>query len=725
MTADSVDNIALVFGGSAVAVFFAAVLLALKTACGNRKPLDSSGRSPHTAHAQRRDSRRGSLLLTAADVARLSAQARQRHQHDSLSEEDTSDVSLMKEKFVMAARVVRRLCQVALCMRKYAEGQLGKPFEFVSKQHYRVATKEGEGGGDQELSFDPGFFKMDSEYMFPESAKRVAEKQQADRTPADLRLIGAALRSLGSFRKYPRKSRTCSVESSDTRGNLGVNRVVIKKGHPGTAFYMVFSGRVGVVTTDDPDELMQRASMVVLSKGAIFGEMSLITGKPRESTIRTQEQAELIVVDIHNLQDTELHARLKQDFKSKFDFFRQLELFSQWNDEAVVRLASLARTQACVHGKVVVRDMAEEPTVVFVAKGMCSVVKLLDLSNASKQMEQNVPTQSSVSPSSRLRTTSATTRRFKPLEERPFPPLRPQTVPSTERRTFSESRKKNVSGLARSKSATVGGKSRGGRNNSVKVRPLLSFSDIPLPSHLDERESDDDIDGRSRASSQRKYSRRISHCEQRVGTFMTLGSLEPGKTFGLAHISDAPIPSHLSLVSRGASILHVTLRDFRAVSEGQPALKGLEEENVKVPAERDLCERFFQESQWESYKRHVVEQTMVDIHRPKDGLGLRNYDVIDTYPTSEDILVIEGKAGRDMPFRKGSTGGTVRQRSRKDTPLSWAARRRLGSEYIASPVYARDNRGDLRLIDGIRDRSCTPSRNQYGLKCHHFLQDGS
>ncbi|XP_066299947.1 cyclic nucleotide-binding domain-containing protein 2-like [Branchiostoma lanceolatum] len=486
----------------------------------------------------------------------------------------------MKEKFVMAARVVRRLCQVALCMRKYAEGQLGKPFEFVSKQHYRVATKEGEGGGDQELSFDPGFFKMDSEYMFPESAKRVAEKQPADRTPADLRLIGAALRSLGSFRKYPREIQDmlCRVVRYQS---LGVNRVVIKKGHPGTAFYMVFSGRVGVVTTDDPDELMQRASMVVLRKGAIFGEMSLITGKPREATIQTQEQAELIVVDIHNLQDTELHARLKQDFKCKFDFFRHLELFSQWNDEAVVRLASLARTQECVHGKVVVRDMAEEPTVVFVAKGMCSVVKLLDLSNASKQMEQNVATQSSVSPSSRLRTTSATTRRFKPLEERPFPPLRPQTVPSNKRRTFSESGKKKVSGLARSKSASVGGKSRGGRENSIAVRPLLSFSDIPLPSHLDEGESDDDIDKRSRASSQRKYSRRISHSEQRVGTFMTLGSLEPGKTFGLAHISDAPIPPHLSLVSRGASVLQVTLRDFRAVSEGQPALQGLEEENVK------------------------------------------------------------------------------------------------------------------------------------------------
>ncbi|XP_035658107.1 uncharacterized protein LOC118403491 [Branchiostoma floridae] len=413
---------------------------------GNRKPLDPCDRSPHKALAQRRDSLCGSSLLP--DVSRPSAQARNRHQHGPLSEheEDTSDVKTtltpkdppmtMREKFVMAARVVRRLCQVSLCMRKYAEDHLGKAFEFVSKPRYRVATKEGEAGGDQELTFDPEFFKMDSEYMFPEPAKRVAEKRPDDRTPADLRLIGAALRSLSSFRKYPRKTQDmlCRVVRYQS---LGVNRVVIKKGHPGTAFYMVFSGRVGVVTTDDPDELMQRASMVMLRKGDIFGEMSLITGEARTATIKTQEQAELIVVDVHNLHNTDLHDILKQDFKYKFDFFRQLELFSPWDDEAMLHLASLARTEECVHGKVVVRDMAEEPVTVFVVKGMCAVVKLLDLSDASKQMEQNVAKHSPVSPSQRG-TTSATTTGLKPLEERPspaaFPPLRPQTVPQNQER---------------------------------------------------------------------------------------------------------------------------------------------------------------------------------------------------------------------------------------------------------------------------------------------------
>ncbi|XP_035658435.1 uncharacterized protein LOC118403742 isoform X1 [Branchiostoma floridae] len=255
---------------------------------------------------------------------------------------------------------------------------------------------------------------------------------------------------------------------------------------------------------------------------------------------------------------------------------------------------------------------------------------------------------------------------------------------------------------------------------------MLSFSDIPLPSQLDGgQSSDDEIEERSRARAQRRYSRRISHCDQRVGAFMTLGSLEPGQAFGLAHVSEAPIPPHLSLVSRGASILHVTLRDFRAVSEGQSALLGLDTEKVEVPAERELCERFFQESQWESYKRRVVEQAMVDIHRPKDGLGLRNYDVIDTYPTSEDNLVIAGRSRRDVHFWNGLIGDAVRQRSHQDTSSSRTARRRLGSEYIASPVYARDNRGDLRLIDGIQDRSRAPSRNQYGLKCHHFVQEES
>ncbi|XP_035658396.1 uncharacterized protein LOC118403721 [Branchiostoma floridae] len=664
--------------------------------------------------------RRQSIQLAQDEVAHELLRLRTRvwHGHrrktQALIREETpspvKEVQSMVEKFAMAARVVRRLCQVAMCMKKYAEDHLGKVFEGLSKPQ-RSPLKE-QGGV---FSFDATFFKTDFEHLFPDSAKKVAEKLPYERTPADLRLMVAVLRSLSSFRKYPRNiqdmlSRVVRYQS------LGMNRVVIKKGHPGTAFYMVFSGRVGVVTTDDPDELMQRASMVVLRKGDIFGEMAMITGASRNATVQTLEQTELVVVDSYNLRDSDMHALLKRDFKAKYDFLRKLDLFSPWGDEPMEKLASLSKTETMPHGNVVVTDMGEEPIIVFITKGHCDVIKLVDISQATMDMEDGGSNMSE-------RFSSHLSAKTLSSHHHILPPITQETVSDQHLGSSVENvvgEKKEEVHRARSKSVDVRVRFTDPRR-TIEPKQLLSFSDIPMPAEIAKIESGDHIDERSRARAKKKYTGRISHCAQRVGTFMTLGKLGPGKAFGLAHVSKAPIPPHLSLVSRGASILHFTLRDFRAVSEGQPALQGLHSEMVEVPPDNVLCEKFFQESQWESYKRRVVEQTMVDIHRPKDGLGLRNYDVIDTYPMSEDILVID-IGSSTLSFLQGWTGGAVLPRHQQ-TPASRAAQQRLGSEYIARPIFAKDNRGSLRLIDMIEDRTRNPSRNQYGLKCHHLPQD--
>ncbi|XP_066300407.1 cyclic nucleotide-binding domain-containing protein 2-like [Branchiostoma lanceolatum] len=674
--------------------------------------------------------RRESIQFAQAEVARLRARTWHGHRRKSQAlprvrtPSPVKETQTMIEKFIMAARVVRRLCQVALCMRKYAEDTLGKVFEGLSKPRRQSCLKEQ----GNVLSFDAGFFKTDFEHLFPDSAKRVAGKLPSERTPADLKLIGAVLRSLSSFRKYPRNiqdmlSRVVRYQS------LGVNRVVIKKGHPGTAFYMVFSGRVGVVTTDDPDELMQRASMVVLRKGAIFGEMAMITGDKRNATIQTLEQTELVVVDSYNLQDSDMHVLLKRDFKYKFDFLRKLSLFSSWGDAPMERLASLSKTETMPHGNVVVTDMGREPMIVFVTKGSCDVIKLVDISQASIEMgdgESNISARVSSShlleslPTAKGSVTSPATLTKTPSSLHALPPIRQAASSDKSSGEIAAGEEEEAVQQARRKSVVVGVRFKEHRKSSGP-KQLLSFSDIPMPADVGRVESGDHIDERSRARAKRKYSRRISHCPQRVGTFMTLGKLGPGKAFGLAHVSKSPIPPHLSLVSRGASILHVTLRDFRAVSEGQPALHGLDTERVEVPPDKILCEKFFQESQWESYKRRVVEQTMVDIHRPKDGLGLRNYDAIDTYPMSEDILVLDVGSSA-LLFLQSFTGGIVLPRPQQ-TPASRAAQKRLGSEYIDSPIFARDNKGSLRMIDMIEDRTRNPSRNQHGLKCHHLPQD--
>jgi di/tricarboxylate transporter/CRP-like cAMP-binding protein len=71
--------------------------------------------------------------------------------------------------------------------------------------------------------------------------------------------------------------------------------IVFRQGDPGDAFYVVASGSVGVYWTDESgaDETRVR----VLHPGEPFGEMALLTNSPRTTTIRAENDCEVLRLD--------------------------------------------------------------------------------------------------------------------------------------------------------------------------------------------------------------------------------------------------------------------------------------------------------------------------------------------------------------------------------------------------------------------------------------------
>jgi putative ABC transport system ATP-binding protein len=70
--------------------------------------------------------------------------------------------------------------------------------------------------------------------------------------------------------------------------------VIIRQGDPGEEFFLVAAGRVAV-TMQRPDE--SEREVAVLEKGQFFGERALITGEPRNATVRALEEVETYVLD--------------------------------------------------------------------------------------------------------------------------------------------------------------------------------------------------------------------------------------------------------------------------------------------------------------------------------------------------------------------------------------------------------------------------------------------
>jgi tetratricopeptide (TPR) repeat protein len=74
--------------------------------------------------------------------------------------------------------------------------------------------------------------------------------------------------------------------------------VIITEGQPGTSMYVIASGEVKVFTTGKDNKTVYLAK---LGEGDFFGEVSVLTGKPRTATITASQPTALLRLDKEKL----------------------------------------------------------------------------------------------------------------------------------------------------------------------------------------------------------------------------------------------------------------------------------------------------------------------------------------------------------------------------------------------------------------------------------------
>jgi CRP/FNR family transcriptional regulator, cyclic AMP receptor protein len=87
----------------------------------------------------------------------------------------------------------------------------------------------------------------------------------------------------------------------------GANKIVIKKGEPGTNLYIVLEGKVAVI--GEEGQLLSE-----MGPGQIFGEMSLLSGEP-------------VTTSVHSRQRTQLATLTSKDFKHILNRYPVLQVY--------------------------------------------------------------------------------------------------------------------------------------------------------------------------------------------------------------------------------------------------------------------------------------------------------------------------------------------------------------------------------------------------------------
>lgn len=90
-------------------------------------------------------------------------------------------------------------------------------------------------------------------------------------------------------------------------------KVIVREGDPGEALYVIKRGVVGVYTTQQG----QRVQLASLGRGACFGEVALLTGRPRTATVIAEEDCKLLCFYRQHIEHVlETHPEVRQLLES-------------------------------------------------------------------------------------------------------------------------------------------------------------------------------------------------------------------------------------------------------------------------------------------------------------------------------------------------------------------------------------------------------------------------
>src|SRR5215210_5421898 len=98
------------------------------------------------------------------------------------------------------------------------------------------------------------------------------------------------------FEMLPQEEREAVVREMDVETH-DEGSVIINEGDPGTSMYVIASGEVKVYTRGSTGTLF----LARLGEGDFFGEVSVLSGKPRTATITASQRTEVLRLDKEKL----------------------------------------------------------------------------------------------------------------------------------------------------------------------------------------------------------------------------------------------------------------------------------------------------------------------------------------------------------------------------------------------------------------------------------------
>nr|XP_025732433.1 cyclic nucleotide-binding domain-containing protein 2-like isoform X2 [Callorhinus ursinus] len=441
------------------------------------------------------------------------------------------------------------------------------------------------------ITFDTMDFVAE-EGHFPPKAMHIAQKLPSWRTESEIQTLCNLLQVLDSYRNYSEPLQLLLARVMRFE-RFGRRRVIVKKGQRGNSFYFIYLGTVAVTEDDDGSSAFLDTHPILLHKGDCFGELGVLTPSLRRATVVCMEETELLVVDREDFLANKLDQEFQKDAQHRFEFFRKMDLFESLSDEKLWKLVTLGKVEKFSYGQLISKDFVESSSIMFVSKGSCEVLRLIDLRTSPfyykwiwqhLELIDNRPLKTHLNEPSPVERFKEFQIKSYPVQDFSFLKLK-HLQNSWEPKGTSFSRRINTSGNTLPK--MLGPKIKSRNPHSLECSMISTkYGDLPE--------------------------------EAAVGAYIKIHTVEEGETVGLHQIL-LPENEHdmrpLILVSLGAEMIRVRKEKFCELIDSEVTEK-LSRFKVNYPSDEDLCRKFLQQSSWDSFRKDLLRLLVKPRQRP-------------------------------------------------------------------------------------------------------------
>ncbi|KAM9248343.1 cyclic nucleotide-binding domain-containing protein 2 [Dugong dugon] len=416
---------------------------------------------------------------------------------------------------------------------------------------------------------------------FPPRAIEITQKKPAWRKEEEIQDLCNLLQALDSFRNYSDTLQLLLAKVVRFE-RFGRRRVIVKRGQRGNSFYFIYLGKVAVTEDEDGSSAFLDPHPTLLQKGCSFGEMALLSSSVRRATVVCMEETEFLVVDKEDFFANKLDLEVERDAQYRFEFFRKMDLFQSWSKDKLWQLVTMGKVEKFSFGQLISKDFVESATIMFVCKGSCEVLRLIDLGKSPsyyKWIWQHLEI---------LHNKPLKTHIFEPSPVERFKEFRIKSYPVQD---FSSLKLLHLQKAWEQK----------GTNFSISQ---TSMTDLPKTFG-------------SKIKSKHAHSTKCSAIdiksgqlakETAVGTYMKIHTVEQGEIVGvqqffLSNIQHDKRP--LILVSLGTELIRVRKEKFEKLIDSETREK-LSKFNIEYPSDEEMCQSFLKENSWNIFRNDLV-----------------------------------------------------------------------------------------------------------------------